>query len=269
MAEPEIELLADAWEALSRLGHELRDDEWLLPTDCPGWSVQDNLAHVIGLERMLQGHPVPEAVASPGSHVHNDLGRVNEAWVAAMRPLSGAEALEQFDIVASERLAELAALSTDAWDAPADTPAGRDTYRGFMRLRAFDSWVHEQDIRRATRRPGHLTGPAAEHSVDHLGRMLPFIVAKRAAAPDGSVVTWTLTGPVERRFAAVVDAGRGSLHLHDDRAPTAAITSDTETFVCLVCGRWAAQRAHHEGRLTVAGDEALANRVLASAGVMI
>jgi uncharacterized protein (TIGR03083 family) len=267
--EPAITWLADTWGALSALGHELGDEEWLLPTDCPGWSVQDNLAHIVGLERMLQGHPQPAAAAEPGPHVRNDLGRLNEAWIDTYRGRSGAAVLEEFDIVAAERLAELAALSPADWDEPADTPAGRDTYRGFMGLRTFDSWVHEQDIRRATARPGHLDGPAAEHSVDHVAGFVPFVVAKRAGLPDGTVVRWDVTGPVRRQLTVAVRDGRGSHVEEDPPAATASITSDTETFICLLCGRWTAEQAARDSRVTLRGDTAAARSVLDHAGVMI
>ena len=42
------------------------------------------------------------------------------------------------------------------------TPAGPDTYGRFMRVRIFDCWMHEQDIRRAVGRPGHVEGPAVD-----------------------------------------------------------------------------------------------------------
>ena len=44
--------------------------------------------------------------------------------------------------------------------------------------------------------PGHEDGPVAEQSVDEIVRALGFIVGKKAAAPDGSSVTFELTGPV-------------------------------------------------------------------------
>ena len=46
--------------------------------------------------------------------------------------------------------------------------SARFPYREFMRVRVMDSWVHEQDIRVATGRPGHDSGPAAQLSIDRL-----------------------------------------------------------------------------------------------------
>lgn len=60
--EPALEHLASEWRTLLELCAELDPDDWLLPTDCPGWSVHDNVAHVATFERMLQGHPPPGPV---------------------------------------------------------------------------------------------------------------------------------------------------------------------------------------------------------------
>jgi uncharacterized protein (TIGR03083 family) len=52
-----IDKLETIWRSVSALGAELDESDWRLPTDLPGWTVQDNLAHLIGTERMLQGLP--------------------------------------------------------------------------------------------------------------------------------------------------------------------------------------------------------------------
>ena len=55
MTEPMIDHLADVWQDIAGIGADLSADEWRLPTECPGWSVHDNVAHMIGTERMLLG----------------------------------------------------------------------------------------------------------------------------------------------------------------------------------------------------------------------
>jgi hypothetical protein len=34
------------------------------PTDCPGWSVREQVAHVLALELQLSGHPLPPRLAA-------------------------------------------------------------------------------------------------------------------------------------------------------------------------------------------------------------
>ena len=53
-------------------------------------------------------------------------------------------------------------MSPEAWDAVGFTPAGQDTYGRFMRIRVFDQWMHELDIRDAIGLGGGDEGLAAE-----------------------------------------------------------------------------------------------------------
>ncbi len=53
----------------------------------PGWSVQDNVSHIVGTEAMLSGEPGPtiEIDREASEHVRNDIGVFNEQWVEALR----------------------------------------------------------------------------------------------------------------------------------------------------------------------------------------
>ncbi|KAA0234604.1 MAG: hypothetical protein JJLCMIEE_03077 [Acidimicrobiales bacterium] len=53
--EPIIAVLEQVWAALDALGQQLGEEQWKTPTDCPGWTVQDNLAHIAGRELALLG----------------------------------------------------------------------------------------------------------------------------------------------------------------------------------------------------------------------
>ena len=46
-----INTLAECFGSLSDLGAMFSEAEWKTSTDLPGWSVQDNLSHLIGIER--------------------------------------------------------------------------------------------------------------------------------------------------------------------------------------------------------------------------
>ena len=48
------------WQAIIALGSTLTEQEWKTPTDCPGWTVQDQVAHMLGSESRLLGLPVPD-----------------------------------------------------------------------------------------------------------------------------------------------------------------------------------------------------------------
>lgn len=157
--------LAETWGSLAEACDQLSATEWALPTECPGWDVKDQLSHLIGIERSLLGEAAPEWDGPPGPHVRNDVAAMNERWVAVRRPLPGSLVRTEFLEVTRARLAELERRSDDEWAAVGWSPVGEVPYAVFMEVRAFDSWVHEQDARRALDRPGGAgTGPRASRS---------------------------------------------------------------------------------------------------------
>src|SRR5258706_15331547 len=102
-----IDTLDAIWRSTSALGAELDEKQWQLATDLPGWTVQDNLAHMIGTERMLQGLPPAAALAEPGAHVKNPIGQFNEAEIEARRGHTGSAVLAEWNALAELRLATL------------------------------------------------------------------------------------------------------------------------------------------------------------------
>src|SRR4051794_33458101 len=86
-----IAMLEETWASISEVGHGLTEEQWKSETELPGWTVQDNLAHLIGTERMLQGLPAAPRVELSGDWVRNDIGKFNEYEVQYRRGLTGAE----------------------------------------------------------------------------------------------------------------------------------------------------------------------------------
>ena len=60
-----IDKLAQCFASLSGLGAQLTEDEWKSPTDCPGWTVQDNLSHIVALEATMAGRQPTTHRAGP------------------------------------------------------------------------------------------------------------------------------------------------------------------------------------------------------------
>lgn len=261
MTEPVIDMLADEWRALSELCWPLTDAQWDLPTDLPGWSVKDNVAHMIGTERMLAGDETPPVPEGDLPHIRNDIGRFNEAWIAPRRDLPGPQVIAEFDTVTNARLETLRAMSTEDFDKLGFTPEGEAPYRRFMEIRVFDCWMHEQDIRRAIGQPGGWDTPAAAQSVDHLKSGLGYAVGKRGGAPDGSSVVFDITGPIQRQLAVVVD-GRAAVVDDIPTDPTVRLTMDTETYMALTGGRWTGADARAKGTVTIEGDTALGEQIV-------
>lgn len=259
----------DAFEQTVRstleLGATLGEDEWELPTECPGWSVKDTVAHVIGTERGLLGDPeIPHTPPTDLPHVRNDLARRNEVAVDARRSWSPAQVHSELQEVLDRRLDMLRSGTIDP-AAETDTPFGRKMpYAEFMIFRAFDCWVHEQDIRRAVHRPGNLDAPAAECARSVLTNALPYVVGKPAGTAPGQSVTVDVSGPPTfTRRIHVGDDGRARTAKADGEESTATLRMDWETFVRLGCGRCGPESVP----VDVTGDADLASRVLANLAI--
>ena len=262
-----IDKLEAIWRSVSALGAELSEREWKLPTDLAGWTVQDNLAHLIGTERMLQGLPAAEHLTEYSDHVKNPIGQFNESEIAARRPLSGAEVLSEWNDLAELRAKTLRAADDDYYAQPAMTPTGPGTVADFLHIRVLDCWIHEQDMRRAVDRPGHLGGAAAEHTIDRLLRTIPIVVGKRAATPEGKAVVIDITGDVPRHIACEVTGGRAAVVDAPSAEPLATVTLDSEAFIVLATGRRSA--ADIANRIDLAGDHELGRRVVDNLNMMI
>ena len=255
-----VDLLGTQWSEIASLVAGLNDEQWSRRA-LPGWDVHDVVAHLIGTERSLSGAALPEIPASPGEHVRNDIGKVNEAWICQLRDRTHAGLLADFRAVTDERLASLRAMSVDDFNAPSWTPAGNATYARFMQIRVFDCWMHEQDIRAAVGNPGNEGGQAAEQALDEVVLALGYIVGKRGRAPDGSSVLIRLTGPVKRDLAIVVQ-GRARVVEAIQVEPTATLTLSSSLFMRLAGGREDAESAL--SMIELGGDQALARQLAAS-----
>jgi uncharacterized protein (TIGR03083 family) len=258
-----VEHLATVWASMTDLGGQLSETEWKQGTEVPGWSVQDNLAHIAGLEWMLLGREQPDhAIPEDLAHVKNDVGRRNEVWVDSRRSHSGADVLAEFVEVTGTRLAQLRSFGAEDFGAESWTPFGPGTVRELLPFRVFDSWVHEQDMRRAVDRPGSLESAVAAVALERIVLAMPFVVGKRAGAPDGSVIVFDLSGPLAQSFAIGVDGGRAKRLDALPSAPDVRILTDTETFARLGCGRIDPGVALTDARVRVEGDVILGRRVV-------
>ena len=247
--------------------------QWSTPTDCPGWTVHDNVAHMIGTERMLLGEqPTANSDDVAGSpHVRNDIGTANEQWIATYRDFDGDELLEEFRAVTARRLETLRALTAADWEREGFTPEGPGPYRLFMEIRLFDCWFHDQDIREALDRPGYLDGPVADRSLGRIpAKALGYVVGKKAGAPPDTTVVFDIAGaPSIIATIAVPPEGRATLLDAPPDSPTVSIAMDRRTFARLAGGRWTGDHARAHGAVHVEGDTDLGQRIVDNLGFTI
>ena len=232
--------LESTWSSTASVCETLSDDEWSVETGCPGWTVHDQVAHVIGIESDLLGR---RSAAGDSSDV---VARI-EAGVTSRRGLSPAALLEEFRDVTGERLKVLRDADLSA-EVP--TPFGLLPLERFLGIRAFDSYAHEQDIRRAVFRSGHLDGPVAVHTRETILRGLG-----RLGLADGTSIVFVIDG-VERPI--VFADGKGRVVDDAPKSPTVTLTMPLETFVALGCGRSDADRSS----VSVSGDQTVADDVV-------
>ncbi|ORM30166.1 maleylpyruvate isomerase family mycothiol-dependent enzyme [Williamsia sp. 1135] len=257
--EPAVAALTSVWGSIEAIAAELTAEQWDSPSILPGWSVGDVVAHVMTTELLLLGDPVPSTDTEVESfaHVHNEIGAMNERWLEHYRARGREAVLAAFTDATSRRVEALQAMSQDDFDADSFTPAGPDTYGRFMRIRVFDSWVHELDLRDTLGLAPPTDAASAALAFDEMFCALPFLVGKRAGAPEGSRVRIVVTGLVEKTVNVAVD-GRAAVVSDFDDEPSVTVTINYADFARLTAGRATADPAV----AVVSGDRALGNDVL-------
>ncbi|CAN5360493.1 maleylpyruvate isomerase family mycothiol-dependent enzyme [soil metagenome] len=254
-----------SWEALEHFLTDLPDERWRTPTALPGWSVHDVASHVIGTESMLLGQPIPEADVDLEAleHVHNGIGQLNECWVRYLRGETPDEMRRRMGDITAQRTTMLTNMAEDAWNAVTATPAGPDSYGRFMRVRIFDCWMHEHDIRDALGVPAsddELAGIAAQRALDELAASMGFVVGKLGKAPEGARVALELTGPLQRTIRVAVDGRAALVDDFGGAEPTVSIRLDGLQFTRLCGGR--PMSTARSADIEVSGDHEVGRRIV-------
>jgi uncharacterized protein (TIGR03083 family) len=259
-----------SWDGIDGLLAELSDEQWQTPTSLPGWTVHDVVAHIVGTEMMLAGTPTPEVDVAGRDYVHNEIGALNEKWVEHLRSESPASMLAAFRDITARRKQMLAAMPAGEWNTVTFTPAGPDSYGRFMRVRIFDCWMHEHDIRDAVGRPptdADLAGADSRLALDEMTASMPFVVAKKGQAPAGARVQIILTGPVAREIRVAVDGRAALVEDFGGAEPTIGITLDGLQFTRLAGGR--PLMAGRTDGIDYAGDTAAGARIIENLNYVI
>ena len=135
------------------------------------------------------------------------------------------------------------------------------SYRDFLKVRVFDSWMHEQDIRRALDRPGHLDGPVVALSLERFDGS-----ARLRRGQEGRGARRVHGRVRARRWASGLHhrRRRGPCQSHrrcTERSDRAA-DMPFETFVALCGGRQSADDPSAIAEVVIGGDRELGRRVL-------
>ena len=248
------EVFRRATAAFAALVGGLAPEEWARPA-LRDLDVQGLVGHLIGVEtHFLQG--LEEAGADPGAGQH----------VPATDPFARAQAGRTTADTVGE-WSELVARSLAA--VAGSDPGAPVTWYGItlpldllLVVRAFEVWLHDGDVRRATGRA------PADPDAESLGRMtalalnlLPAGVARAQRARPGRAVRLVLTGP----GGGTWDVGLDPSGTPDPCPPAEArVVVDGSAFCRVVGNR--SDRARSGG--VVSGDETLVDDLFAAAAAL-
>lgn len=125
----------------------LTDEQWRSPSRCAGWTVQDVIAHLVGVNAFWETSVSAGLSGAPTQMLANfDPAAHPPLLIESMRTLAPRETYEQFVASNDGFLGVLAALDDDEWSTAAESPAGRVSIRLLAFHALWDSWVHERDI---------------------------------------------------------------------------------------------------------------------------
>ena len=264
-------LFGEQHAAFIDLLRQLTADEWLRPTICPGWTVKDVAAHVLGdhigrlsMHRDGDGFRVLHPRDAEPFTVY--LNRINEEWVLAARRISPPLLIDLLSTVGEQIVrfwptVDLNALDAHVrWAGPGPLPFWLDAARDFS-----EYWTHHQQICDATGRTG-LTDPAYLGPVlDTFLRALPHTL-RNATAPEGATVEVVVTGPGGGAWTCVREPERWKLRHQSSPAPTAQITLSADTTWRLCTRGITPEQA--TVRAQIRGDQDLATAALQIVSIM-
>lgn len=279
-----IEAFASTGQAILDIGMMCRPEEFEKPTQCPGWTVKDQISHVIALENLAGGGVEEEVEVPDYEWVTTDVKRFMERGVEARRHKSGHDVVEEWKRLFPRRMRQLRdpALTPDT---VIDSPLGARTAVELLTGRIADTWVHEQDLRQAVNWPGNLDSGGAAIFSTWVLEAFPKNAARHADLPLGTTVILDVSGPVLAREGVRIVPGEdgkvfgeslfsGTTHVDDiDEATgeiiplpagsTVSIRLSTESLTRRGAGRVPTA----DLRYAVEGDEDIARRVLDSLSI--
>lgn len=259
-------LFPETLSALLELLASLRAEDWQEPTICDGWTVKDVALHLLAVEisnlsRKRDGHslPPPQPLRTEADLLAF-VDELNAAWMQATRRISAPLLIDLLHFTGEQANQFFASLDPLAlgepvsWAGPEPAPVWLDLAREYT-----ERWHHQQHIRAATGRPG-LNGPRYLAPVlDSFARALPHAY-HQVAAPVGSCVTLTLTGPGGGRWSIQQEGAGWQLYSGAPDNPAAEVVMAGDDAWRLFTRGLEPFEIHE--RVAIQGDAQLGARVL-------
>lgn len=240
-----IAVHSELFEHYNRLCARLTEAELGVQSLCPDWDLRGVIAHVIGVESVLDGW-------TPSTEDPPPFGRLAKIQdeAAGLEPAALAGRVAE---ITAARLAHLRSLDPAVVDTPAITPAGVRTYGAFLQIRVFDMWVHARDIAIPLGEQLDNGGLAAEIALAEVAGSIGYIVGKKIGLPDGMSIVFHIDDGVRRDLAVLVDGRARAVDAVD--SPDVEVTADLQTFMMLAAGRIDPQGQIDAGKISWTGNE--------------
>jgi uncharacterized protein (TIGR03083 family) len=234
-------ILTGEAEAFTAALRALDDGDWAKPTDCPGWTVKDVAAHVVGqwegaarLRTFLRRHRIGHRRYPDRSR----LAAMNQQQIDDLAPQSSAMLIDRFETIspravrAMRRVPSFARRMSVARFFPEDQLPDPSLGYIFDVIAARDTWMHRVDIATATGRPVALSG--------HDKEIVAQTVRELGLAWRGPAVVLELTGPAGGSWAL------------GDGSPVATARADAVGYLRSLAGRDDAPALEIDGEATAA-----------------
>jgi len=126
---------------------DLSHDDWNSASRCDQWTVQDVVAHVVGVNAFWHASVLAGLAGAPTRVLTGfDPAATPALMVSAMRELAPEDVLDQFVTSNHAFLEVVGELDDGGWATLAETPAGHVPIRLLAAHALWDCWIHERDV---------------------------------------------------------------------------------------------------------------------------
>ena len=238
---------------------DLTVDDWARSVDPPefaGWTVHDVVVHLVANESLLASQLGVPVRGIPETATDNE-GRTAQARARhAGRPPS--HAVAELEAAAEATDAEVTVRGEARLNEPIDWWGGRAATGTAVLVRAFETWTHADDVRRAIGAGMVVPPPASLLTMAHTAcGFVPAMLAARGAFHPGRLVRFRFTDLGSAAWDIDLGTVGGVRPAGDDAVDAEIVTEAAET-----CRSISARLDPRELTYEVVGDEQLARDVV-------
>ena len=264
-------LLPGLLECLIGVLESLEPEEWGLPTACPGWSVHDLAAHILGdnvgqLSIGRDGYQASWIVVDVWDDLVKALNELNEEWVRAIQRVSPGLMIDLLKFTGHRVNRYLQSLDPHdigpvvSWASPEPAPFWLHVAREYT-----EYWHHQEQIREAVGRPlltdPHWFAPVLATFAHGLPQAYSDV-----SAPMGTAVRVTISG-ASGGVWLVVRGDSGWALCKDEPIVPAARATIGEIDAWKVFTK-SIDKTDVEARVVIEGDQKLGLKVLDTVSII-